>query len=482
MFVESICYSLMREHTSQEVNIYIMDFGSETLTAFSEAPHVGDVILSYETEKVNNLFRLMIGRLETRKKLLSQFGGSMLQYNLQATKPEPGLVVVINNYAAFTELFEEKSGEVSYLTREGTKYGIYFVLTCTGVNNVKFSLLQNFKQLYCLQLNNADDYSTVVGKTEGMQPDKMKGRGIFRRDKDSLLEFQVADIAKEDPPYAFIRGFAKNMSEKHSGTGAVSVPVLPEKVTEQFLSQYVRRGDLSCLPVGVEKSTLEISYYDFAASVVNLVLSQNQEWQAFTDTLGALVASHCGVKTKVLAPTGKTSAQSSVDNLQVFNDTDTCVKAVHDIFGVVLSRNNEYKGKLDDGGALPQFEPLFVLIPSMSLLKTMLERYKPAEEAEKDADDDTPLNRLHLAMAKCRKEYNVCFVVAESLNSLTSLTVEDWYKTHINGNKGIWVGSGIGTQYRLTVNKKPQDYSEELDSNFGFVVSNAAATLVKFLQ
>ncbi|MDR1210350.1 MAG: type VII secretion protein EssC [Clostridiales bacterium] len=482
MFIESMCYSLMNEHTPREVNIYIMDFGAETLTAFAGAPHVGDVILSYETEKVNNLFKLIIGKLETRKKLLSQFGGSMVQYNKQADVPEPSLVVVINNYAAFTELFEEKSAEISYLTREGTKYGIYFILTCTGVNNVKFSLLQNFKLLYCLQLNNTDDYATVVGKTEGMLPDKMKGRGIFRRDKDGLLEFQTASITAEDPPYGFIRGFVKRMSAKYSGAGAMSVPVLPEKVTERFLSPYVRDGDLSRVPIGVEKATLEIAYCNFTASAVNLVLSVNQEWQDFTNALGALVASRCGVKTIVLAPTGKTLIQSSSENLQVFNDTNGCVNAVRDIFGIVLSRNNEYKDRLAEGGRIPRFEPLFVVIQSMSLLKTMLERYNPAEKVKKDAADDTPLNRLHLAMAKCDKAYNVHFVVAESLNSLTPLTVENWYKAHINGNDGIWVGGGINAQYRLTVSKKPRDYSAELESDFGFVVAGAAATLVKFLR
>jgi S-DNA-T family DNA segregation ATPase FtsK/SpoIIIE len=545
MFVEAMCYSLMREHTPQEVNIYIMDFGAETLAAFSEAPHVGDVILSFETEKVGNLFKLLIGKLDTRKKILSQFGGSMAQYNMQADRPEPSLVVVINNYAAFTELFEEKSGEISYLTREGTKYGIYFVLACTGVNNVKFSLLQNFRRLYCLQLNNADDYSTAVGKTEGMLPGKAKGRGMFRQDKDSLLEFQTARVTAEDPPYGFIREFARKLSAQHSGAGAVSVPVLPEKVTEQFLAPRARRGDLGRVPIGVEKATLEIAYYSFSSSVVSLVLSMEQEWQAFADALGALVAARCGVKTIVLAPAGKTLVRSSSGSLQVFNDTGSCVGAVSDIFGVVLSRNNEYKDRLADGGALPQFEPLFVVIQSMSLLKTMLERYKPAKEAgeagkgageaegagaagkgageaegatvarkgageaegaesaengskeaekateaaekateaaEKAAEDDTPLNRLQLAMAKCDRAYNVHFVVAESLGSLTPLTVENWYKAHINGNSGIWVGSGIGSQYRLTVNKKPQDYSAELDSGFGFAVSGAAATLVKLLQ
>lgn len=482
MFIEAMCYSLIKEHAPQEVNIYIMDFGAETLSSFSEAPHVGDVILSYETEKVNNLFKLMIGKLDTRKKLLSQFGGSMVQYNAQADRPEPSLIAVINNYAAFTELFEEKNGEMSYLTREGTKYGIYFILTCTGVNNVKFSLLQNFKQIYCLQLNNADDYSTVVGKTEGMLPEKTIGRGIFRRDKDSLLEFQVASVTEADPPYAFIREFSKKAALEHSGSGAMRVPVLPENVTERFLLPYTQNDGLSRVPIGVEKSTLEISYYNFASSVVSLVLSVNQEWQDFIDAFAALVATGCGVKTIVLAPTGRKPLRMDKQNLQVCSDTDSCVKTVSEIYEAVLTRNNEYKDRLSDGGELPEYEPLFVVIQSMSLLKTMLERYKPSEEVKKEASDDTPLNRLQLAMAKCSGEYNVRFVVAESLNSLTPLKVENWYKAHINGNSGIWVGNGISSQFQLNINKKPHGYSEELDSNFGFVINNASATLVKLLQ
>ena len=481
MFVEAMCYSLMCEHTPQQVNIYMMDFGAETMTAFAASPHVGDVILSYETEKVNNLFKLMLGKLEARKKLLSEFGGSMIQYNQQADRAEPNLVVVINNFAAFTELFEDKMGDVSYLTREGTKYGIYFILTCTGVNNVRFSLLQNFKLLYCLQLNNADDYSTVVGKTEGMLPEKFKGRGLVRIDAETLLEFQVAHITREDPPYAFIRAFVKEKSDQYSGKGAVSVPVLPEKVSEEFLLSYIRYGDLTRIPIGVEKATLEISYYDFTASVVSLVLSVNQEWQEFSSALGRCIASRCGIKTFLFAPAGKIASRPEAENLHVFSDSDSCVKAVREVFGLVLSRNNEYKDRLSDGGALPEFEPLLVIIQSMSLLKTMLNRYK-AEEAEKEASDDTPLNRLQLAMEKCSREYNVYFVVAESLNSLTPFTVENWYKAHINGNNGIWVGSGISTQYRLNVSKKPSDYAVELESDFGFVVNNAAASLVKLLQ
>ena len=486
MFIEAICYSLLKEHTPHEVNLYILDFGAETLTAFSGAPHLGDVILSYETEKVNNLFKLMLGKLDTRKKLLSQFGGDMIQYNAQTDKAEPSLLVIINNYAAFMELYEDKSAELNYLTREGTKYGVYFLLACTGINNVRFALLQNFKSIYCLQLNNTDDYATVVGKTAGMLPEKFKGRGLIRRDKDSLLEFQVASVTKEEPPYRFIREYAKENAKKYVGVNAINVPILPEKVTEQFLDPFIIEDDFSRVPVGVEKDTLEIAYYDFSISPVNLILSTNKEWQSFSDALGLLLGQRYNVMTMIIVPTGRTklesAASSEARHLQLCHDVESCDKAVRSIFDIVLARNNEYKDKLSDGGKLPTFEPLFVIIQSMSQLKVMLERYTSENDNAKETNDDTSLVRLQLAMAKCDKAYNVHFIVTESINSLTPLTVENWYKEHINGNNGLWVGGGINTQYRLAVNKKPQGYNTELDSDFGFVINNTVATLVKYLQ
>ena len=480
MFVEAMCYSLIKEHGPQEVNLYMLDFGAEMLTAFTGAPHVGDVILSHEAEKVNNLFKLMLGKVETRKKILAEFGGDMTAYNNQAQQPEPSVVIVINNYAAFTELFESKLGEINYLTREGTKYGIYFVLTCAGVNNVKFSLLQNFRNLYCLQLNNADDYMSVVGKTGGLYPEECKGRGLFRLDKDSLYEFQVASLGGQEGAVSFIRNFVQEMSAKHTGARTLGVPVLPKRVSEEFLIPHIKGADLSQVPIGVEKETLAIAYHDFSTYPVNLILSTNQEWKSFTNCLGSMFANQYKAQTMILAPARKNIGQLNDGLLQVFNDIDSCVGAVRDIFNIVLRRNNEYKDSISSNEP-PQFEPLFVVVESIALLKTMLEGYKAGEGMEKEADDDTPLHRLQLAMAKCEQAYNVHFVVAESISALTRFTVEDWYKTHVNGSNGIWIGNGISAQYLLSVRKKPQGYAEEAESDFGFVINDGVATRIKLL-
>lgn len=482
MFLETMCYSLLKEHTPQEVNIYILDFGAETLKAFSEAPHLGDVILSFETEKVNNLFKLMLGKLETRKKLLAQYGGDMIKYNDQADTPEPNLIVIINNYAAFAELYEDKSAEINYLTREGIKYGIYFVLTCAGVNNVRFSLLQNFKCIYCLQLNNVDDYATVVGKTDGMLPEKFKGRGLTRLDKDGLLEFQVASITREKVSYRFITEYVEALKKQYTSMGAVRVPILPEMVTEQFVSSYVVKNDLAHIPVGVEKETLEISYYDFTASPISLVLSMNHEWENFTEAICSILVHQYQVDTMLFTSLGKTTTRTIEKGLRVYSNLEESIRGVRELFNLVLARNNEYKEKIAVGDTGIKFEPVFVIIQSMSQLKTMLEQYKTVDGDVKEADDDTPMNRLELAMEKCEVAFNIYIIVAESNSIITPFTFQSWYKKHVNVNSGLWVGNGIDSQYRLNVSKRPRGIETEMESDFGYIVDNSVATLVKYLH
>ena len=480
-FVETMCCELMRCHSPREVNLYLLDFDTELLTAFAAAPHVGEVILSYETEKVQNLFKLLMGEVETRKKLLANFGGDLLHYNLQASAPRPNLVVVISNYAVFSEMYEPLTADLNYLSREGKKYGLYFVLTCTGINNIKLNLRQNFKNLYCLQLNNPDDYTTVIGKTGGLTPEKFKGRGIYRRDKDSVLEFQTALPCREDPPYPVYRRLSEELALRWGDVRARRVPTLPESVDEAFLAPYCVGGSLDKLPVGVEKETLEIARFSLSEQPVSLVLASEREWVPFVDALSRMVPRRCGVRTMLLAPEGWEKDGSEPPELEVYSDLNGCVDAVHTIFQTVLTRNNSYKDALDKGEQPPTFEPLLVVVRSMAQLKAALARAKVAEE-RKTAADDTPLNRLFLAMEKCDSAYRVSFLVAEEINALAPFTAEGWYRRHINGNRGLWLGGGISSQFRLTVNKKPREDPAGSEADFGYVVRSAAARLVKFLH
>lgn len=480
MFIEAMCYSLMREHTPSEVNLYIMDFGAETLTAFSESPFVGDVILSHETEKVNNLFKLMARKLETRKKILSEYGGSLARYNMQAEKTEPNIVVIINNFAAFNELYDNRVADVGYLTREGTKYGIYFVLTCTGTNNVRFNMIQNFKLLYCLQMNNSDDYSSVVGRTGGLFPEKIKGRGLFRLDKDNLVEFQTASIIESDMPYSAIRNYCDKLAERYSDTISVHLPQATEQKLESCI---IKQCDLSHIPVGIEIDSMAISYYDFTP-IVTLVLAEKQEWKNFSDKLAVMIAEKVHIKTIVLSPDEGESRNTEF--LRFCCGAEECGKAVCDLFSnIICPRNNKYKTQTRNHEQPDAYEPVFVVIKSMNMLKELLGNYEPIgdEMIIRDINSLGGLyNTLQQMMSRTTEGINVHFLVCEDVDLVNTFDAEKWYEIHASGKDGFWLGNGIDRQFKFIIKESPDDFTANIDSDSGFVIKNSTAVSVRFLQ
>ena len=113
----TLIYSLMEEHTPEEVNLYLLDFGSETLSWYRESPHVGDVMLSHEGEKIDNLFKMLTSEIATRKKQFANYGGDIRTLNRQSDEKIPSIVMLIHNYAAFSEMYEQHEESISYLTR-----------------------------------------------------------------------------------------------------------------------------------------------------------------------------------------------------------------------------------------------------------------------------------------------------------------------------------------------------------------------------
>lgn len=51
--------------------------------------------------------------------------GDCISYATKGKGKEETIVVIIHNFSPFTEVYDELEGNAAYLTREGTKYGIF---------------------------------------------------------------------------------------------------------------------------------------------------------------------------------------------------------------------------------------------------------------------------------------------------------------------------------------------------------------------
>ena len=464
-FLTTMIYSLMKGHTPDEVNVYILDFASETLRAFAKGPHIGGVILSYESEKISNLFKLLLTEMERRKKLFADYGGDYRSYVEMSENKVPSIVVAINNFAAFTESYEEKEEAVSYLTREGTKYGIYFVLAATGTNAVRFRMLQNFKQMYVLQLNDESDYATVVGKTDGLYPSKCKGRGLVRT--DALYEFQIAHVTQETVPFWVIREMCDAMYAQWNGQSAPPIPLLPDEVDAGFLAEHIDKRVPMRIPIGVEKYSLEVHQYDFSTSLVHLILSGGAFHADFTAALSNFMANQCGVDVMVLdiarEYTGrlgeKIAYHDTLDNIEV---------AINDLFILTAERNNSFKDAVQAEEEPEAFAQKVIVLNALSMLKGAL-----SQEAS---------DKLSLLLEKGEAKYGITVLIAETAKNMSGFAFEKWYKRHITLADGIWIGNGIAEQYQIKANKNTPEMFGEIDDAFGFSVVKGKPTMIKILN
>lgn len=463
-FLNAMFYSLIQEHSPDELNIYMLDFASETLKVFAKAPHVGDVILSYEAEKVSNLFKILQSEVEQRKKLFVDYGGDYTSYIKNSDKTLPSIVVAIQNFAAFTEMYEEKEEVVAFLSREGTKYGLYFVLTVLGTGGVRFRLLQNFKQLLVLQLNDESDYSSVVGKTEGLYPSKYKGRGLMKT--DALYEFQVASLTKDSLPFMFVQEMCMELGKSWDGAIAKKIPILPDRVSIEFLRDYVRTDKKWSIPIGVEKNTLKVHYYPFGDSYINMIMSAGNDYQKFVSELSVLMGMEINANGIIFDVPRTISAETGT--LSLIHTAKDCEREVSKLFDLLVYRNNTFKKALEEESECEKFEDIVVIINSLSSLKGILE----GESNEK----------LSLILERGTINYNVIIIVGENEKAIPTVSYENWYKVNVSTMDGIWVGNGITEQYQMKTSKTTSEMHEDITSEFGYSLIKGKAVKIKLLR
>lgn len=83
-----------------------------------------------------------------------------------------------------------------------------------------------------MQLNDATDYSLVVGKTDGLIPSKYKGRGLVALDR--VYEFQTAYCKDVEDIQDYLRGYCEELRSTAT-TFAKPIPVLPNTVDIEYV-------------------------------------------------------------------------------------------------------------------------------------------------------------------------------------------------------------------------------------------------------
>ena len=455
-FVTTMCYALLKNHTAQQLNLYILDFGTETLRSFAAAPQVGGVAIGIETEKIRNLFRFLQREMARRKQLFAPYGGEHAAYCSHSGSTEPNIVVLLHNYPAFMEQYEELAEQAAKLCREGTHCAIYFVITATGSNSVRYSMMQNFGILMTLRQNDAGEYASIVGRTGGMVPTNCSGRGLVRG--KALYEFQTALCTGQEDVFGFVRSWCAELAQKDKAR-AVPIPMLPERVSAQTLLSLPS----SCrrVPVGFTADSVEPAYIDLTAGTIYPVASGDADaLQSFAQEWLPVLAKQAPL---TLLDAGRKLQADAAAGCEVPGSMSEAVAA---LFEELVSRNNAYKDSGCKRESLQGFAEKIVLIYDMPALIQALS----AEEQ----------NGLRTILGYCESIYKMHFVIAGTDGQWQKLTGESWYAQRMNAKNGIWLGSDVASQRVLSTAVTREMYALTAPG-FGWVIRGGRSELAKLL-
>ena len=459
-FITTMIYSSMLQYSSKEVLYYIMDFGSETLKYFEDSPIVGDIMYINDDEKIKNLFKVINQRINERKKLFANFNGSYYDYCNNSGYSVPNIVVVLNNYEAFVDTYVDWEEDLVLLTRDCSKYGIYFFLAVNTPNGVRFKLKQNFAQTYVLQQNSLDDYSTILGNVYKTYPSKLFGRGIIKNGM-GIVEFQTALAGPREEISTIIKDKVDELALTVSSK-ATNIPVLPQVVSYNNVKDEI--GTTDELVIGIEKESLNISKYDFMKNYITNVASYDIE--TMRKFVSNLVKQMVMVsKSELIIVDSEEFLEETIDYMYYDKNFNTVFAKLDKIINdnYALYEKNNYNKLI-----FQNFKPITCVIIGLDNFINKL--------------DSDSKNKLESVFTKAKEMEIIDFIFVDNVDKIKRYETESWYKATVNTNEGIWLGNGINDQYTIKVSKRTTETKLDIGNNFCFVVKKGVPVLVKYIE
>ena len=460
LLLTTMIYSLITRHSVDEVNIYAVDFGAGTLIMFKDAPQVGDIVLPSEEEKINNLFRLIETELENRKKLFVNYGGDYQNYCKRSGKTVPYILLFINNYDAFQDTYDFDD-RMNQLTRECVKYGIIVVATISTTSGMRYKLRQNFKSDITLQFNDQDDYSVILGNTRKLYPSQIFGRGLIKFDK--IYEFQTAYPFKSDDLQAQMINIINELKQKETGK-APKVPVVPKVVYVSDVINELR--DMKNVPVGINHSTIKPEIFNFKDNFVTLISANEIEHTNKFMIALSKILSNINNNNVILLDIDSCLNSSYKDNVSYVSDNfEEIVKKILD------NINYQYEIYVKDGYSnrnLKGYRNMTIIINNLS---KFLLKISP----------ETKTKFLDM-LEKIKELQTFDFIFVNQVDNFKKLEYDKWYKTVVDNNYGIWIGSGVADQSTIKTNIGFKKTNNEVLDGYGLVVRNTKTHLVNLIQ
>lgn len=222
--------------TPNDVTLYVLDYNAKAICSMQDLSIIGGVITEDEEEKLRSLIRLLKQSIGERKIRFAQQKVTNFNSYCAMCQDMPAIVVMIDNYAAFHELYEESYGnEMLMLMREGASYGISFVVTLQQMTEMPYRKHSQFTQRLVLPLSEQTAYSSVLDGCRRTL-EEIPGRLLFAQSK-KIYEAQVFEAFSGDTELEKTQALQAFVKIHSAPPKAQAIPSVPSILTMQYLKE-----------------------------------------------------------------------------------------------------------------------------------------------------------------------------------------------------------------------------------------------------
>ncbi|MGX8835563.1 FtsK/SpoIIIE domain-containing protein [Amedibacillus sp. YH-ame6] len=171
--LKTLLYQIIQE---EHVHMYIFDFDQHHLLCFQHRACICDVVIETQREKVESFF-----------------------YQMKTKKQEDKIeekILVVHNYEAFHELYEEYEKDLLYLLREHAKLHFRIYISASNPSTVSYRIQQYISSAIAFSLHEQNDYRMIFSGGCPFYPTN-KGSGLLQY-QQRILNFQVLQCTQED--------------------------------------------------------------------------------------------------------------------------------------------------------------------------------------------------------------------------------------------------------------------------------------------
>ncbi len=474
--LQTIIRDLAENYSSDQVNIYVLDFGSMVLKNLEKLKHIGGVIISSEEERVINLFKMLMSELAQRKERLATEGVSSFVSYLEAGFTDlPQIVLLIDNLTALQQLYSNESELLLNLCREGNAVGISIVVANSHTNGIGFKYLSNFAQRIALFCNDTGEYTNLFDRTR-IAPDNMPGRALVDINH-RIMEGQIFlafEGEREIDRVAAMREYVVSINKQNHGSQAKPVLVVPEIVT--IASLKAQQPDL-CeksyqIPFGMNYADMRIEYINLLQNGVLGILGRDESGKTnfLLNVLNVIQSNIFSNLTKAYVFDDSRHKLEKVNGYGCVETYTTDVlmakSMIEEMHATLLERKNDISASGANITYVLNSEPLLLLVIS-------------GQENISELFQDSKTHERIMSMIKELRKYKV-FVILSGLENATIPYSAPAVLKYIKESKDIIVFDDIGNIRFIDIPLKYQKaYAKEISIGDGYSFIGGKVNKVK---